>query len=86
MLDQDVEVADRTENTAEPAELEPERLVPAWDEERLARTKEGTQPAGCDSHLVKLLRIRAEAGSGVVGEDRPVLSGEDGLQVGRGRG
>src|SRR5437899_1242715 len=63
MLDEDVEVARRTERRAEPAELGAEPLRPVGIEDRASRAEKRARAAGSDAQLVKVLGIPTEPGS-----------------------
>jgi hypothetical protein len=68
-LELNVEVSDGTENGGKPSELLAEANGADW--QHLLEKGEGSpQPPGGDTHLVQILRVVAEAGSGLVGDHR----------------
>ena len=76
VLDQDVEVAHRAEDTAEPLELIADGLGPGGVEQVTSRPEKRAEAARRNPHLVELLWIGAEPGAGVVGEHTLRLSAE----------
>ena len=77
MVEQDVEVSDRPEQAAEPAELRAQRLGPFGRDQAARGTEQRTRPACRDAQLVEGFRVLAEPDAWVVREHRLVLRDEE---------
>ncbi len=73
---EDVEVAHRAEDTAEPAELRPQIVRPGRVEQPAGRTEERPRPTRRDAQLMEALRVDAEPRSRIVREEAAVLRAE----------
>ena len=73
MLEENVEIANRAEQPAQPGQLAPQRLRPVGGDEPACRAQQGTRAPGRDAQLVQRLDVLAEPDAGVVREHRLVL-------------
>ncbi len=83
--EQDVEVADRAQEIAEPRQLRAERLDPLGGEHRPRGAQEGPEPPRRHAHLVEVFGVASEPRAGVVGQHRGELRPDHGGEVLGGR-